>query len=62
MCIRDSDNTIYIGGGVTIQGQKHLDFHYTIFAERKDTEKNIPEYKGLTPNDYPGDNSEYRLS
>lgn len=56
------DNTIYIGGGVTIQGQKHLDFHYTIFAERKDTEKNIPEYKGLTPNDYPGDNSEYRLS
>jgi len=35
--------------------------YYTVTAERKDTERNIPEYKGLTPNDYPGDNSEYRL-
>ena len=34
---------------------------YTVFAERKDTEKNIPEYKGLTVDDYPGDNSDYRL-
>ena len=34
---------------------------YTVFAERKDTERNIPEYKGLTPDDYPGDNDEYRL-
>ena len=34
---------------------------YTVYAERKDTEKNIPEYKGLTPDDYPGDNSEYRI-
>ena len=34
---------------------------YTVFAERKDTEKNIPEYQGLTPADYPGDNDEYRL-
>lgn len=35
--------------------------YFTVMAERKDTAKNIPEYKGLTPNDYPGDNSEYRL-
>jgi len=34
---------------------------YTVYAERIDTEKNIPEYKGLTPADYPGDNDEYRL-
>ena len=34
---------------------------YTVFAERKDTTKNIPEYRGLTPLDYPGDNDEYRL-
>ena len=35
---------------------------YTVFAERKDTCKNIPEYKGLTPADYPGDNSEYVIN
>jgi len=34
---------------------------YTIYAERIDTEKNIPEYEGLTTSDYPGDNDEYRL-
>ena len=34
---------------------------YTIYAERIDTEKNIPEYEGLTTDDYPGDNDEYRL-
>lgn len=56
------DNLIYIGGGITIQGQKHFDFHYTIFAERRDVEKNIPEYKGLTPADYPGDNNEYTIN
>lgn len=35
---------------------------YTIFAERKDVDKNIPEYKGLTPNDYPGDNKDYVIN
>jgi hypothetical protein len=35
---------------------------YTVFAERKDTSKNIAEYKGLTPADYPGDNSEYVIN
>lgn len=36
--------------------------HYVVYGERKDTSKNIPEYPGLTPNDYPGDNREYRLN
>jgi hypothetical protein len=35
---------------------------FVVFAERKDTEKNIPEYKGLTPADYPGDNREYNIN
>lgn len=35
---------------------------YTVFAERKDTPKNIPEYQGLTPDDYPGDNDEYVIN
>ncbi len=35
---------------------------YTVFAERKDTSKNIPEYKGLTPLDYPGDNDNYLVN
>ena len=34
---------------------------YTIYAERIDTEKNIPEYEGLTTSDYPGDNDDYGL-
>lgn len=57
-----SDNKIYVGGGLLMNGERLFKYHYTVFAERKDTEKNIPEYKGLTPDDYPGDNSEYRLS
>jgi hypothetical protein len=35
---------------------------FVVFAERKDTAKNIPEYKGLTPADYPGDNKEYTIN
>ena len=34
-----------------------INCYYKIIAERKDVERNIPEYKGLTPMDYPGDNS-----
>jgi hypothetical protein len=36
--------------------------HYVVYGERKDTTKNIPEYKGLTPMDYPGDNKEYTIN
>ena len=35
---------------------------YVVFGVRTDGDKNIPEYEGLTTNDYPGDNSEYRLN
>lgn len=35
---------------------------YVVFGERKDTTKNISEYQGLTPNDYPGDNREYNIN
>jgi hypothetical protein len=38
-----------------------INCHYVVYGERKDTTKNIPEYTGLTPNDYPGDNDEYFL-
>ena len=34
---------------------------YTVFVRGK-IEKNVPEYRGLTPLDYPGDNDEYRLN
>jgi hypothetical protein len=35
---------------------------YHIFAERKDGEKLIPEYRGNSPEDYPGNNNEYSIS
>lgn len=35
---------------------------YVVYAERKDVEKNIPEYEGLTPYDYPGNNKEYVIN
>lgn len=43
-----------------LSGPINCDF--VVFAERKDTTKNIPEYKGLTPADYPGDNKEYTIN
>ena len=39
-----------------------IDCSYIVFGERRDCENNIPEYEGLTPDDYPGDNSEYRIN
>ena len=32
---------------------------YVVFGVRNDVKRNIPEYQGLTPEDYPGDNDEY---
>lgn len=32
-----------------------INCHYIIYGERKDVEKNIAEYKGQSPADYPGD-------
>ena len=38
-----------------------INCYYTVYGERADTDKNIPEYEG-TYNDYPGDNSQYTHS
>lgn len=35
---------------------------YVVYGERKDVEKNISEYEGTSPNDYPGDNSQYAIN
>ncbi len=35
---------------------------YVVYGTRKDTQRNIPEYKGLTPEDYPGDNKDYNIN
>lgn len=44
------------------KGGMPINCFYHIFAERKDGEKLIPEYKGNSPADYPGNNSEYSIS
>ena len=44
------------------QGGMPINCYYHIFGERKDGEKLIPEYQGLPPEDYPGDNSEYNIN
>jgi len=41
---------------------KPIDCFYQVYGERKDTTKNISEYEGLTPDDYPGDNREYVIN
>jgi len=46
---------------VSNNSNNQIHCYYKIFAERKDTLKNIVEYKGLSYNDYPGDNGEYRF-
>lgn len=59
---RIENNKIYIGGGMPINGEYHYHYHYTVYGERKDVTKNISEYEGMTPNDYPGDNREYVIN
>lgn len=55
---RIDEQKIYLqsNGGIPI------DCFYHVFAERKDGEKLIPEYKGSSPSDYPGNNDEYSIS
>ena len=36
-------------------------YSYLVFGERKDVDKNIPEYEGSSMHDYPGDNTQYGL-
>ena len=35
---------------------------YIVYGERKDTSRNIAEYEGTSPADYPGDNREYIIN
>jgi hypothetical protein len=43
------------------KGPIPINCFYHIFAERKDGEKLIPEYKGESPADYPGNSNEYSV-
>jgi len=43
-------------------GSGPIDCSYIVYGERKDVESNISEYKGLTVEDYPGDNGEYIIN
>ena len=52
------DNKITIGGGLPFNGEIKYNYHYTVFAERKDCERNISEYEGESPKDYPGDSDQ----
>lgn len=49
---------------VYIQSEENsqIEYFYTIYAERIDGDRLVSEYPGLTPDDYPGDNSEYNIN
>jgi hypothetical protein len=44
------------------KGGMPIDCFYHVYGTRTDGEDLIPEYQGLTPDDYPGDNSEYSIN
>jgi NDP-sugar pyrophosphorylase family protein len=43
------------------KGVLPINCFYHVFAERKDGEKLISEYEGVSPKDYPGNNDEYSI-
>ena len=51
-------NQVVIGN----EGGSTIDCYYLVQAARKDGEPLIPEYEGETPDDYPGDNTQYSLA
>ena len=55
---RITDNAVHLqsNGGIPIN------CYYHIYGERIDCERNISEYEGKSPSDYPGDNAEYLQS
>ena len=55
---RIGDNKIHLQA----KGGMPIDCFYHVFGERSDGDILIPEYPGLTPNDYPGDNSQYNIN
>ena len=54
--VEDSTNTDLVTDLSTI------DCFYHIYGTRKDGEVLIPEYKGETPEDYPGNNNQYSIA
>ncbi len=40
----------------------NIDCYYVIHGTRLDGDKLVPEYEGLTPLDYPGDNRDYNIN
>ena len=55
---RISDNIIFLQS----KGGMPIDCFYHVYGERMDGEKLIAEYKGESPEDYPGDNSAYSVA
>ena len=55
---RISDNIIFLQS----KGGMPIDCFYHIYGERMDGEKLIVEYKGESPEDYPGNNDLYSIS
>ena len=55
---RWDENKIYLQA----KGGMPIDCFYHVYGTRTDGEDLIAEYQGLTPNDYPGDNSEYNIN
>jgi len=43
-------------------GGMPIDCFFHIYGTRADGDRLIPEYEGLTPDDYPGDNREYNIN
>lgn len=55
---RISENVVHLQS----KGGMPIDCFYHIYGERRDGEKLIAEYKGETPEAYPGDNSQYSVA
>ena len=49
---------------IIVKNHSNLPTHcsYMIYGERKDGERLIPEYKGNSPEDYPGKNDQYSIA
>lgn len=55
---------VELGTHITIKNSAGgaINCTYFVYGERKDTSRNIPEYEGTSPKDYPGDNREYSIN
>tara|TARA_B100001121_G_C18498183_1_gene530663 strand:+ start:410 stop:808 length:399 start_codon:yes stop_codon:yes gene_type:complete len=49
---------------IYLQSRSAIPIHcyYHVYAERNDVEKLIPEYRGKSIDDYPGDNSKFSIN